>query len=94
MRFYMYGNSGGIDKIKKELINPKINTFKTIKEVFVNIEKRYCNMLNISDLSIIYYCYDDRIKKDVYMIVTNRLGDEDYIKEFGHPCYISYLINI
>ena len=51
-------------------------------------------MLNISDLSIIYYCYDDRIKKDVYMIVTNRLGDEDYIKEFGHPCYISYLINI
>ena len=94
MRFYMYGNSGGIDKIKKELTNPKINTFKTIKEVFVNIEKRYRNMLNISDLSIIYYCYDDRIKKDVYMIVTNRLGDEDYIKEFGHPCNISYLITI
>ena len=61
MRFYMYGNSGGIDKSKKELINPKINTFKTIKEVFFFFEKRYHIMLNISVLSIIYYCYDDRI---------------------------------
>lgn len=93
MRFIIYGNGGGIDKVKEKLANPK-ETFETIKEVFEIIVKRYCGMLDIKDLSIRYYCYDNRIEKDVYMVVTNRCGNEDYIKRYKYPQFVSYLVNI
>ena len=93
MKYFLYGNSGGIGKVKEELSNPK-ETFKNIKEVFVALKERYYNLFDISDLSIKYYAYDERIKKDVYMIVTNKLGNKDYIEEYGCPQFISYMVNI
>ena len=51
-------------------------------------------MFDIYDLSVIYYAYDERIEKDVYMVVTNKMGDEDYIEEYGHPQFVSYLVTI
>lgn len=93
MRFFLYGNSGGIDKVKDNLVNPK-ETFETIKEVFETIVKRYSGMLDIKDLSIQYYCYDNRIEKDVYMVVTNKFGNENYIEKYKCPQFISYLVNI
>lgn len=91
--YFIYGNSGGIDKVKKELENPK-ETFANIKEVFEKIKERHGNLLNITDLSVKYYCYDDRIEKDVYMVVTDRCGDENYIEEYKCPQFTSYLVNI
>lgn len=93
MRFFIYGNSGGIDKVKEELSNPK-ETFGSIKEVLVALKERYYNMFGIYDLSVIYYAYDERIEKDVYMVVTNKMGDEDYIEGYGHPQFVSYLVTI
>lgn len=93
MRFFIYGNSGGIDKVKEELSNPK-ETFGGIKEVLVALKERYYNMFDIYDLSVIYYAYDERIEKDVYMVVTNKMGDENYIEEYGHPQFVSYLVTI
>ena len=40
MRFYMYGNSGGIDKIKKELINPKNKHIQNHKRSFCKYRKK------------------------------------------------------
>ena len=81
MKFFIYGNGGGIDEVKKALKNPK-ETFNTIKEVFEAIKRRYGDLIYIDDLSVKFYCYDDRIDKDVYMVVTNRCGKEDYIKKY------------
>ena len=91
--YFIYGNSGGINKVKEELNNPK-ETFSNIKEVFEKIKERHGNLLDITDLSIKYYCYDDRIKKDVYMVVTDRCGDEKYIEKYKCPQFVSYLVNI
>lgn len=91
--YFIYGNSGGIDKVKEELSNPK-ETFENIKEVFETIVKRYSGMLDIEDLSVKYYCYDDRIERDVYMIVTNRCGNEDYIEKYKCPQFAGYLVSI
>ena len=93
MKFFLYGNGGGIDEVKKELKHPK-ETFKTIKEVFEEIKRRYGDFLDIEDLSVKYYCYDDRIEKDVYMVVTDRCGKEDYIKKYKCPQFVSYLVNV
>ena len=93
MKFFIYGNGGGIDEVKKALKNPK-ETFNTIKEVFEAIKRRYGDLIYIDDLSVKFYCYDDRIDKDVYMVVTNRCGKEDYIKKYKYPQFISYLVNV
>lgn len=92
MKFFIYGNGGDIDEVKEELNSPK-ETFASIKEVFVKIKERYGNLLDIEDLSIKYYCYDDRIGKDVYMVVTNRCGKENYIKKYKYPQFVSYMVN-
>lgn len=93
MKFFIYGNGGGINKVIEELDNPK-ETFESLKEVFETIVRRYFGLLDIEDLSIKYYCYDDRIKKDVYMVVTNRYGDENYIKKYKCPQFVSYLVSV
>lgn len=93
MKFFIYGNGGGINKVKEELNNPK-ETFSNIKEVFEKIKERYGNLLDVIDLSVKYYCYDDRIEKDVYMVVTDRCGDVDYIEKYKCPQFISYLVII
>lgn len=93
MKFFLYGNSGGIDKVKEELSNPR-ETFGSIREVFEKIEEQYGNLMGVTDLSVIYYSYDDRIEKDVYMIVTNRCGDKDYIEEYKYPQFVSYMVTI
>lgn len=93
MKFFIYGNGGGIDKVKEELKNPK-ETYESIKEVFEEIKRRYGNLLDIDDLSVKYYSYDARIEKDVYMVVTNKCGKENYIKKYKCPQYVSYLVSI
>ena len=93
MRYYIYGNGGGIDEVRKGLEDPK-DTFNSIKDVFLSLSNRACNMYGISDLSVKYFCYDDRIDKDVYMVVTNRCGKENYLKKHGCPQFVSYLVEI
>ena len=39
MRFFIYSNSGGIDKVREELSNPK-ETFGDIKDVLVALKER------------------------------------------------------
>lgn len=93
MKFFIYGNSGGIDKVIEELDNPK-ETFRSLKEVLLAIKEEYDNAFTIEDLSISYYTYDERIGKDVYIVATNQYDDEDYIEEYGCPQFVSYLVAI
>lgn len=93
MRYFVYGNSGGIDKVQEELKNPK-ETFGSIIEVFEAIKNKHGAMFDIRDLNIIHHCYDPRIDKDVYMITTNRYGKDDYIKLYRNPQFISFLVEV
>lgn len=93
MKFFIYGNGCYFDKVKEELANPK-QTFSTIEEVFAEIQRKYQGFIDIKDLSVQYYCYDERIGKEVYMVVTKRCGDEDYIEKYGVPQFVSYLVNV
>lgn len=94
MKFFIYGNSGGIDEVKKELANPKTKTFETIKQVCTTLVKQRDNAFDVEDLYIRYYGYDNRIEKDVYIIATCRHGKENYIKKYGCPQFISYMVTI
>lgn len=93
MSLFIYGNGEGIDRVKDEINNPQ-ETFKTIKEACIAVVKRYNNMFNLEDLYIRYYGYDKRINKDVYLIITSRYGEENYIKKYGCPQFVSYMVSI
>ena len=93
MKFFLYGNSGGIDEVKKELTHPR-ETFETIKQACATLVRQRDNAFDIEDLYIRYYGYDERIEKDVYIIATSRHGKENYIKKYGCPQFISYMISI
>ena len=90
-KYYIYGNSGGIDTVIKDLRNPK-EFFSSLKDVFNKLIDDYSGLISMGDLSVSYYGYDDRLKKDVYIIGVSRCGREDYIKKYGCPQCIKYMI--
>ena len=92
-KYFIYDNGGGIDKVIYELNNsPKLHN--TLDDVLNYIVYRYNNLYSKSDLYIHQYSYDKRINKTVYMITATRSKNCDYIKEFGSPQFVSYLIEV
>ena len=90
-KYYIYGNSGGIDEVLKDIKRPK-KTFSSIKDVFEHIVREYGGFVSMEELSVRYYGYDDRLEKDVYLIGTSRCGSENYIKKYGCPQFIRFMI--
>lgn len=62
--YFKYGNSGGIDKVISREINSNSGYYKSLREL-IESEKRDWN----DNLKVIFYVYDDRLGKDVYMVV-------------------------
>lgn len=93
MRYFIYGNGGGIDKVKKDLENPK-ETFASLYDVFNAIKERRISIPDVSCLSIKHHCYDPRIDKEVYVVTTDRQGNTDCVKKYGCPQFVSYLVEI
>lgn len=92
MKYFIYGNGGGIDKVKKDLENTK-ETFKSLLEVF-NVLKERFSIPYTQCLSLEHYCYDPRIDKEVYVVLTKQFGDTDCIKKHGCPQFVSFLVEI
>lgn len=92
MKLLLYGNSGGIDKVIEDINNnPKV--YKSLKEVLDYLANKL-KLSSVSNLCIEYYSYDDRIGKTVYIVCAYRIGDKDYIKEYGCPQFVSYLVDL
>jgi len=71
------------------------NSFDEIKEYVANKWNSVWgyNILNQNDIVLDKESHnDDRIGwKDVRYLCTKKLGDEDYIKEYGHPQCIGFV---
>jgi hypothetical protein len=62
-KYYIYGTSGGIDNVKKRVINCNNFYINDILEFIRNI--KYCNA------TLTYYGYDQRIQRQVYKITAD-----------------------
>lgn len=89
MKYFLYGNSGGIEKVAYDLSNPDKKTYGSIKEAFEAVVKFYdlCS-LRIEDLSIEYYTYDDRIRKEVYIVLMKQCAG----KKCDPPQYAMFMV--
>lgn len=61
----------------------EVKEFSTLKEMFEYIVKEgeeiYLRVpFGVSDLSIRYYCYDERIHWETYIVCTDRMFNEKY----------------
>ena len=90
-RYFIYGNSGGINEVINDLKNYKGLRFRTLNEVFDYIANNSMGMKK-EDLTIKHYCYDNRINKEVFMVCTNRFGKDNYIKKYGHTIFAGYYL--
>lgn len=71
MKYYCYGNASGIDSvIKREIM---FNHFyaESLKQIINYVENQEHKKRNIK---IIHYAYDDRLQKEVYMVVADHSG--------------------
>lgn len=93
MAYVMYGNDGGIDDVIKLLERPK-KTFKSINDMFDHIVKTRESISDKRDLFIGYYCYDPRIQRDVYIITCAKSGNEDYMRKYHWPQFVSYAVEV
>lgn len=92
-KYFLYGNGGGIDKVIDDMNNSP-HYFYSIKDALAEVAEeisRWGNPISIKeDLSVCFYCYDDRINKNVYMITTTKFGDKTY----PHPIFAKYLVDL
>lgn len=97
MSYLIFGNDGCIDDVKKLIKRPK-KTFKTINDVFDHLVETTNDIaidkLDKRDLFVNYYCHDERIGKDVYMITCAKRGNEDYMRKYHWPQYLRYMVEV
>lgn len=70
------------------------NSFEDIKNYVANEWNNLWGyqILNPDDIVLDEKFYDDRIGwKDVHYLYAKKIGNEDYIKEYGHPQCIGYV---
>lgn len=86
-RYFIYGNSGGIEKTINDLNTNNGLRFENLNEVFNYIAENSYGM-NKDDLALKPYCFDNRINKFVFMITTKRFAKE----YFTHPIFAGYYL--
>ena len=76
---------GSLDESLEE-----VKTFNNLKEMLEYCVEEHEKAFDILDIYISYYCYDDRINWETYIVTTAKYGDEDCIKEYGCPQAIGF----
>lgn len=80
MKYFKYGNSGGIDKVRNREINYNSGYYESLHELLKSLT--HGTSYAMSGFRIIRYAFDERLDKDVYMVLHD-IGE--YKEQF--VCY-------
>ena len=89
MAYLLYGNSGGICKVQKQIENRE-NVYTSLLDALKAVADTPLHLFDVEDLSIKHYGYDPRIKKEVFIILTQRIRDERYTT----PLFVSFMVEV
>lgn len=93
MKYFIYGNGGGITKtIEMMEIAEDTNedTFRTIDEILNYLVFDSLGCFNKDNLQVVFYGFDARINKDVFMVTTNRFEN----RKFDVPQFVKFIVVI
>lgn len=48
-------------------------------------------MFAVEDINFSYYCYDERIDWQTYIVTINKWGEEDYLEKYHSPQAIGFM---
>ena len=64
--------------------------FSSVKEMLEYIVEEHEKAFDISDIYISYYCYDERIEWETYILTVSRYYTENYLEKYHHPQAIGF----
>ena len=64
----------------------ELKEFSNIKEMLEYLAQDHKKAFDVSDIYISYYCYDDRIDWETFIVTVARYRDEEY----SHPQAIGF----
>ena len=69
----------------------RVKEFNSLKDMFSFISSTYLSMSDcLRDFYISYYCYDDRINWETYIITTSKMDGKNVCQLYGCPQAIGY----
>lgn len=68
----------------------EVKEFSSVKEMLEYLAEDHEKAFDISDVYISYYCYDERIEWETYIVMVTRYYEEDYLKEYQSPQAIGF----
>lgn len=100
-KYYTYPPIGDITKVVDELdfiekgglpVDKNITLFSRVDEIFeaVTNSDLFRGVIDRENLCISYYDFDDRINRPVYLLTTNRLGEE----HFSCPQALTFVVEV
>jgi hypothetical protein len=92
MKYIIFGNGGSVDETMKLIKNPK-ETFNSINDIFDHLVDTRMG-LNKRDLFLSHYCFDSRFQKEVYIITCAKQGNENYMRKYHWPQFLSYVVQV
>ncbi|MBQ7930548.1 MAG: hypothetical protein IJ334_05980 [Clostridia bacterium] len=64
--------------------------FDDVMEMLKYIVEDHRNAFKLEEISLKYYCYDPRIRWETFSVLADRYFEDDYLKEYGHPCIVGF----
>ena len=80
-RYFKYDNSGGIQSVIDRVIDCNSGYYESLIDLLQS-----CTRKGITNLRIVFYGYDKRLQKQVYMVTGNHSGFKNQ--------FVSYFIEV
>lgn len=49
------------------------------------------DMFSKTDINFTYYCYDERVDWETFIVTVNKYGNENYLDKYNHPMAIGFM---
>ena len=81
---------GGLDESMEEL-----KEFAAVEDLlnWLCEDSEICGkkMFEVEDINFSYYCYDERIDWQTFIVTINKWGEEDYLEKYHSPQAIGFM---
>ena len=72
-----------------------VKEFNTLEDMinWICEDSEFCGkeMFRVEDINFSWYCYDERIDWQTFIVKTNKYGEENYLEKYHTPQAIGFM---